>query len=197
VKILKFEKGVGKVEAKHIQYDGDQIGFWADTEGAEPTFLHRVRLPTGKAVDVDFNSGATLKSVLPTTLVVQVKRCKAIYDKPSGERVDCDQVVEPRSFATHLVNYRDSEGLHQIAVPDPGILDQRCDYHLKSSLEPPKDPRLLQARLLLNEADRLWDVDSASSIRAYQRLLKDYRDIVIRMQVRNRVEGRARQADDE
>jgi hypothetical protein len=28
------------------------------------------------------------------------------------------------------------------------------------------------------------------------RLLKEYRDVVLRLQVRNRVEGRARQADD-
>jgi hypothetical protein len=59
-----------------------------------------------------------------------------------------------------------------------------------------KDPRLLRARLLLDEADFLWDFDAAASIRIYQRLLKDYRDIVILLQVRNRVEGRARQADD-
>jgi hypothetical protein len=158
--------------------------------------VHRVNLPTGKAVDVDFNTGATLKSVLPTKLVVAVKRCKVIYDKSSGNRIDCDQVVEKRTLEVHQVVYRDSQGLHQITIPDPGNFDLLCDHHRKNADEPPKDPRLLQARLLLDEADRLWDVDSASSIRAYQRLLKDYRDIVIRLQVRNRVEGRARQADD-
>jgi hypothetical protein len=196
VKIVKFEKGYGKVEAKRIQYDGDRLGFWEETPGAEPTFVHRVSLPTGKAVEVDFNTGATLKSVLPTKLVVQVNRCRVIYDKPSGDRVGCDQVVEPRTLQVHQVIYRDSQGLHQVTVPDPGNFDQLCDHHQKNPDEPPKDPRLLQARLVLDEADRLWDIDSPSSIRAYQRLLKDYRDIVVRLHVRNRVEGRARQADD-
>lgn len=195
VKIVKFEKGYGRVEAKHVQYDGDRLGFWEETPGAEPTCVHRVKLPDGRAVDVDFNTGATLKAVVPTKLVVEVKRCKPIY-KLSGDRIGCDQVVEKRAFETCQISYRDSEGSHQINVPDPGKLDQLCDQHRENPNEPPKDSRLLQAKILLAEADRLWDIDSAASIRAYQRLLKDYRDIVIRLQVRNRVEGRARQADD-
>ena len=37
------------------------------------------------------------------------------------------------------------------------------------------DPRLIQARILLDAAYRLLSIDSAASIRAYERLLKDYR----------------------
>jgi hypothetical protein len=198
VKIAKFEKGVGKVEAKHVQVEGDRLGFWEETPGAEPTGVHRVNLPTGEGLDVDFNTGATLKTVLPAKVTVDVKRCKPVFDIKSGERIDCFNVVEKRVLDLYQVTYRDAGGLHPVTVPDPDILhfDQVCDYHREYPDEPMKDPRLLRARLLLDEADFLWDFDAAASIRIYQRLLKDYRDIVILLQVRNRVEGRARQGDD-
>lgn len=86
-----------------------------------------------------------------------------------------------------------------VAAVDFVLQDKRINPSLDLS---PKeklgsdDPRMQDAQKLLAEADRLWDIDSAASIRAYQRLLKDYHDIVIQLQVRTRVEGRARQADD-
>jgi len=42
IKIEKFEKGVGKVERAHLHYDGDSIGTWEESAGAEPTSKHRV-----------------------------------------------------------------------------------------------------------------------------------------------------------
>src|SRR6185295_1949873 len=84
VKIEKFEKGVGKVEKAHIHYDGDQIGWWEEPGSPEPVSKHRLATKTGRSIEVDFNMGAQLLTVNPVKLVVDVKRCKPIFDKSTG-----------------------------------------------------------------------------------------------------------------
>jgi len=199
VSIEKVEKGVGKVQAKHIHFDGDRIGWWEEIPGADPTPLHRVTRADGKAVPavvVDFDTGMTLTSVVPVRRPVLLRRCKPIFNAPNGEKVACTVIEEIRQFDQHEISYRDGRDSYRVQVPDPALLHQLCPMHQQNFSEPAKEPRLEEARRLLDEADRSWDVDSARSIKLYQRLLQDYKDIVIRLQVRNKVEGRARQADE-
>ncbi len=196
VRIKKFERGVGLVEASHIHFDGDHIGWWEDAPGTDPVPRHRVTRPGGQAITIDFNTGALLKSVVPARKVVEVKRCKPIYELRTGVKLGCDVVVEQRKMDTYEISYRDSAGEHQVHVPKPDSLNQLCPDHQANPNAAPGESRLLEARSLLDEADRLWPIDSAASIKLYQRLKKDYGDMVIRLQVRNKVEGRARQADD-
>ena len=196
VTIEKFEKGVGTVASKHVHQDGDSIGWWEETSGVGPTPQHPVTLPDGKELTIDFNSGAILETVVPMKQIVEIKRCRPVYDLRSGDQVGCDPIVEQRPFECHEISYEDAEGKHRVDVPELTSLNQLCRMHLANPNVPPGEPRLLEALTLLHEADRLWDIDSAASIKLYQRLQKDYKDVVIRLQVRNKVEGRARQADD-
>jgi len=199
VSIVKFEKGVGKVEAKHDHSEGDRIGWWEETPGQGPTPLHPVPLSDGKTIMVDFDMGATLKAVMPVTKILQIRRCKPIYDKTSGEKIGCEPSLEQEPWECYEISYEDAEGVHQVSDPDARVLasfNQLCPKHLANPQAATGDPRLVEARDLLKEADRLWNTDSAASIKVYQRLLQDYKDVVIRLQVRNRVEGRARQADE-
>jgi hypothetical protein len=194
VRIRKFEKGVGLVDASRIHFEGDRIGWWKEATDAVVS-QHRVKLPGGQSLSVDFNTGATLIAVKPVKREVEVRRCKSIFDL-SGRKLGCDKVVEKRNFDCHEISFRDSEGDHQTDVPDPRLLSQLCPEHQTNPAAPPAEPRLFEARLLLDKADQLWDVDSAASIKLYQRLIREYKDVVIRLQVRNKVESRARQADD-
>jgi hypothetical protein len=177
------------VEIAHLHSEGDFIGRW------DHGFRHAVTLADGTSIEADFNTGAQLDSVLPVSLAVDVQRCKQVFD-PDGTWIGCIRVQEKRTFQTHRITYWDRKGEHQLHFPEPGILNQMCKRHQENPNAVPTDRRLLEARTLLDEADRLWDSDSAASIALYQRLLKEYRDVVLRLQVRNRVEGRARQADD-
>ena len=196
VKIEKFEKGIGKVEKSRIHYDGDQIGWWAETDGAEPVSRHRVPAKGGKAIDVDFDTKATLTSVAPVKLQVDVKKCKAIYDK--GAKTGCEQIVEKRNFDTYLITYKDDEGVKKIHVPSPNILDQLCEEHggrkIVTSLpgsttekkddEPKADPKEVarlkkeeDAAKLFDQAEAALDKNKALALTSYQRLLsKEYAD---------------------
>jgi hypothetical protein len=199
VKIEKFEKGVGKVEAKHDHFEGDQIGWWEETPGRGPTPLHPITLPDGKMITVDFNVGASLKAIMPVTKILQIRRCKPIYDKTSGAKIGCEPILEQEPLQCYEISYEDAEGVHQVNDPSARVLatfDRLCPKHLANPQVPMGDPQLVEAQALLQEADRLWSTDSAASIKIYQRLLQDYKDVVIRLQVRNKVEGRARQADE-
>jgi hypothetical protein len=199
VSILKFENGLGRVEAKHDHSEGDRIGWWEETPGQGPTPLHPVPLADGKTIMVDFNVGATLKAAMPVTKILQVRRCKPIYDKTSGEKIGCEPILKELPLEGYEISYEDADGVHQVSDPDATVLagmNELCPKHLAHPQVPAGDPRLVEAQLLLREADRLWSTDSAASIKVYQRLLQDYKDVVIRLQVRNKVEGRARQADE-
>jgi hypothetical protein len=193
VKIEKFEKGVGKVEKAHIHYDGDQIGWWEETAGADPISKHRVAGKGGRAIEVDFDTKATLVSVAPVKLQVDVKRCKAIYDK--GAKTGCEQIVEKRNFDTNLITYKDDEGLKKIHVPSPNIIDQLCDEHggrrIVTSLpgaekkddEPKVDPKEVarmkkedDAAKLFDQAEAALEKNKSLAMTSYQRLLKDFAD---------------------
>jgi len=199
VKIEKFEKGVGKVEKAHIHYDGDVIGTWEESQGAEPTSKHRVASKTGKSIEVDFNTGATLITVNPVKIVVDTKRCKPIYDKSTGNKTGCDQVIEKRNFDTAQVTYKDDEGMKKIYVPSPASLDQLCDEHggrkMVTKLDPgpgpektPEDPnkpdpkelakqkKEADAEKLYEEADKAMDKNRSLALQYYQRLMKDFAD---------------------
>jgi hypothetical protein len=55
--IEKFDKQHGKVEVKHIHKVGEKIGEW------DGKTVHRISLPGGKSIEVDFASGAMLKGI--------------------------------------------------------------------------------------------------------------------------------------
>jgi hypothetical protein len=196
VKIEKFEKGHGKVEKAHMQYDGDQIGTWEETQGGEPTSRHRVTVRGGKSIEVDFNTGTTLISVTRVSLPVEAKRCKTIFDKATGNKIGCDQVVDKRTFETGLVTYKDDEGVKKVYVPSPSSLDQLCEEHggrkiivaqpteKKESDEPKVDPKEaakqkkeLDAEKLFEEAEKALDKNKTLALQYYQRLMgPDFKD---------------------
>jgi len=197
VKIEKFEKGIGKVEKAHIHYDGDQIGWWEETAGADPTSKHRVATKGGKAIEVDFDTKATLVSVAPVKLQVDVKKCKAIY--AGGAKTGCEQIVEKRNFDTNLITYKDDEGLKKIHVPSPNILDQLCEEHggrkivtqlpssgsgdKKEDDTPKVDPKEAAKMKKETDAEKLFEAAEAAleknksvAMTSYQRLLKEFAD---------------------
>ncbi len=199
VKIEKFEKGVGKVEKAHIHYDGDVIGTWAESDGAEGVSKHRVATKSGKSIEVDFNTGATLISVNPIKLPVEVKRCKPIYDKSTGNKTGCEQIIEKRTIDTAQIMYKDDEGPHKMYVPAPNSLDQLCDEHggRKILVAPPttggdksapEDPAKMdpkeaakakkeaEAEKLFTEAEKAFDKNKSLAATYYNRLMKDYAD---------------------
>jgi len=196
VKIEKFEKGVGKVEKAHIHYDGDLLGTWEESAGAEPTSKHRVASKTGRSIEVDFNTGATLISVNPVKLVVDVKRCKPIFDKSTGNKTGCEQVIEKRNFDTAQIMYKDDEGQHKIYVPSPNSLDQLCEEHggrksIVTRLDPEKNPedpnkpdpkeaarlkKEMDAEKLYDDAEKAIEKNKPLALGYYQRLLKDFGD---------------------
>jgi len=198
VKIEKFEKGYGKVEKAHIHYDGDQIGFWEESAGAEPVSKHRVATTKGKTIEVDFNIGATLISVNPVKLVVDVKRCKPIFDKSTGVKTGCDQIIEKRNYDTSLIVYKDDEGQKKIYSPNPGDLNQLCEEHggKKTSIvttvpgdkpanpdEPKVDPKEVarmkkeaDAEKLFDDAEKALEKNKSLAASYYQKLLAEYKD---------------------
>lgn len=196
VKIEKFEKGYGKVEKAHIHYDGDQIGFWEESSGAEPTSKHRVATTKGKTIEVDFNMGATLISVNPVKLVVDVKRCKPIFG-PGGVKDRCEQIVEKRNYDTAQIVYKDDEGQKKIYSPNPGDLNQLCEEHGGKKItvtlpketnpdkpdEPKVDPKEVarlkkeaDAEKLYEDAEKALEKNKTLAISYYTKLLNEYKD---------------------
>jgi hypothetical protein len=197
VKIEKFEKGVGKVEKAHIHYDGDVIGTWAESDGAEPVSKHRVASKAGKSIEVDFNTAATLITVNPIKLPVDAKRCKPIFDKATGNKIGCDQIIEKRTIDTAQITFKDDEGMHKIYVPAPNSLDQLCDEHGGRKIivappsgdkpgtpdEPKVDPKEAmkakkeaEAEKLYEEAEKAFDKNRTLALTYYNRLLKEFVD---------------------
>ena len=195
VVISKFEKGIGQVSISHIQHAGEPLGGWAESPGESASFRHQVVFVDGRTLEVDFDCGASLIGVTPITAVVESSRCKVIVDL-SGMWIGCQRIVKKTPMTNHRVTYRDSGGVHEIIVAKPGLENQLCFRHRLDPNEAPRDKRLFNARILLDEADRLWNSDSTASIQTYQRLLKEYGDLVIELQARNRVQRRAAQGED-
>lgn len=196
VKIEKFEKGVGKVEKAHMQFDGDVIGVYDDPQGSEPTAKHRVQVGR-KSVEVDFNTGVTLISVNPVKLVVDVKRCKPIYDKTTGNKTGCEQIIEKRNFDTALITYKDDEGVKKMHQPSPSALDQLCEEHGGKKIivtrpdgpsanpdEPKVDPKVAlmakkeaEAEKLFEQAEAALEKNKSLAKTYYQKLLSsEYKD---------------------
>src|SRR5579862_2941504 len=195
VKIEKFERGVGKVEKAHIHYDGDSLGTWEESAGAEPTSKHRVASKTGKSIEVDFNTGATLISVNPVKIVVDVKRCKPIYDKSTGNKTGCDQIIEKRNFDTAQIIYKDDEGTHKVYVPSPNSLDQLCEDHggrkmivARPDSGTPDDPnkpdpkeaarlkKEMDAEKIYDDAEKALEKNKSLALTYYQKLLREFGD---------------------
>ena len=186
VLIEKFEKGHGKVEKAHMQYDGDLIGSWEETQGAEPTTKHRVNVKGGKSIEVDFNTNTTLISVVKVNLPVEVKRCKPIYAK-DGNKTGCEQVVDKRNFDTSLITYKDDEGVKKVHVPSPASLDQLCEEHggrkitttlpkdtAKDSPDEPKvDPKEALKAKKEAEAEKLFE-EAEKALEKNKQLAKTY-----------------------
>src|ERR1043166_3115429 len=196
VQISKYEKGIGRVVLSRVQLVGEPLGWWAESPKEPPSFRHRVTLSDGGTADVDFDCGATLVEVTPTIRALETQGCKEILDPRDGSWLGCQRIVEKISFGTHEGTYRDSWGSPKTLIPEPVVKDHLCSRHHLDPNEPPRDQRLFEARLLLDEADSLWESDSTASIRTYQRLLKEFGDIVAEFRVRNRVQRRGAQAED-
>lgn len=194
VKIEKFEKGIGKVEKAHMQYDGDVIGVYDDPAGSEPTSKHRVQVGR-KSVEVDFNTGVTLVSVTPVKLVVDVKRCKPIFG-PGGVKTGCEQIIEKRNFDTALITTKDDEGIKKTHQPSPSVLDQLCEEHGGKKIivnrpetkETPDEPKVdpkealkakkeAEAEKLFEEAEKALEKNKSLAKTCYQKLLSaEYKD---------------------
>jgi hypothetical protein len=204
VLIEKYEKGIGKVEKRHIHYAGDQIGWWPEGEGADPVSRHRIALPGGKTAEVDLDTKATLISVEPKKVTLDIKKCKPIYAKDGGKQ-GCETIVEKRVFDTHEIVFKDDEGEKKAYFPNPRDLplgqDQMCEEHGGKKMvtqadlskgpspsatpdAPKEDPKMVAARKKEEEAEKLFNdatkseaaKNKASAIAAYQRLLSAFAD---------------------
>ncbi len=200
VKIEKFEKGYGRIEKARIHYAGEKIGWWADTEGADPVSKHRVTVPGGRSVEVDLNTGATLTSIEPTKVTVDVRKCRAKYK--DGAKIGCDPVIEKVAFTdAYEILYTDDEGDKKILTPNPretarGREDQRCDdctgrkpvvalpKETAPGEAPKEDPAALARQKRETEAEKLWTdglkAETAKNLNLaignYEKLLKQFAD---------------------
>jgi len=196
IAIEKFERGLGKVTAKHVHLEGSRIGWWPEAPEGESVSFHAVRMPGGKTEKVDFNTGMTLKSVHPVKKAVTVKRCKPIFGKGDGEKVSCEVFQEQRMFACYEILYGPGAEARRMNVPEPTSLNQLCPLHEWNPDASVSEERVKEARTLLAQADRLWATNSAAGSKTYRRLLADYKDMVLFLEVRTRVESRARHLDE-
>ncbi len=203
VVIEKFEKALGgKVTTSRIHRDGDRIGWWPESGDPEPTSKHKI-FERGKAYTVDFDTGATLVSVAPKKVTIDIKKCKKIFDPTSGNQTGCDTVVEKRSFDVYEIHVKDDEGDKKFLSPNPRETpngqDQFCEDHGGKKIvttlpgaekkpddapPPPKvDPAVELAKKKEAEAEKLWkDAEKAlaadnkrAAILIYEKLLsKEY-----------------------
>jgi hypothetical protein len=179
VVIEKFEKALGKkVTTSRIHRDGDKIGWWTEGADPEPVSKHKV-FEGGKAYTVDFDTGATLVSVNPKKVTVEIKKCKPKYDASTGNKEGCDTIGEKRTFDVYEIHVKDEEGDKKFLSPNPRETpngqDQFCEDHggkkivaalpgdaPKKPDEPaaapaPKvDPAAEAAKKKEAEAERLW-----------------------------------------
>lgn len=127
IMIEKFEKDAGKVTIHRIHEEGDRIGTWAEPAGTTPTSVHRISVPPGRSLPVDWNTGATLVTVQPLKVTVNVEKCTT-KNSPQG-KLGCALIVTPREVTTTLIVYTDADGRHELyspALPDP---NERCPIH--------------------------------------------------------------------
>jgi hypothetical protein len=200
VTIEKYEKGRGKVEKRRIHYAGDKIGWWAETEGAEPTSLHLVS-EGGRSFKVDFNTGMDLVSIEPAKVTVDIKKCKPEFDKTTGNKIGCKEVIEKRGFDVYEIVYKDEDGTHKVHSPNPRDSargqDELCEDHGGKKIiavlpgpkpdrpdEPKVDPAVVKAQKREADADKIYKdaekaeaaKNKAQAIALYEKLLTEFAD---------------------
>lgn len=196
IEILKFDRQHGRVKIAHIHYAGDRIGWWKNNpqdEKEEPTSIHPIFIG-GKRVEVDFNTGMTLKLVESRKITLEVPRCLKTFEphEPVREKVQIE---------TLEVVYTDEDGkevkfYHPPPEKHPAAQPRTCPEHggarpappgLKETPkkeEPAEDPKLAAARKLEVEAEKLFQEaekaeqrnDRSGAISRYERLLKEFKD---------------------
>jgi hypothetical protein len=193
VTIEKFEKGVGKVQIRHIHDEGDVLGFWEEAPGAGPTSIHKISVPPGRVLQVDWNTGATLMKVQPTKVTVDVEKCRPKISAQGNE--GCDRIVEKRTVTTNLIVYKDADGEHKMYSPALPDTNERCEQHggrpkpaprVKDPANPdapavdPKEAARLkkeaEAQALYEKADEALEKQNFPLAKSYyEKLLKDFK----------------------
>lgn len=121
--IEKFDKEHGKVDIRHIHAEGDKIGFW------DNSFKHRIAVKGGSQIEVDFETGATLKTIRAKEIVHKYKQCNPKFE--GGARSGCDIVTKEIKQTLNEIVIIDDEG-GKILVYHPEkrtYADQLCPEH--------------------------------------------------------------------
>ncbi|MFN3483932.1 MAG: hypothetical protein ACK44W_00350 [Planctomycetota bacterium] len=108
VKIEKHDRELGPVEIRQFQRPGEKIGWWPESQGGEPTSVHTIS-KGGRAHKIDFNTGMTLVSIKPTTVTLEITKCKKQIT-PQGT-AQCQFVKEKRIF----------HDIHELIVSEGGV----------------------------------------------------------------------------
>lgn len=143
VKIEKHDRELGPVEIRQFQRPGEKIGWWPEGRGGEPTSKHAVS-KGGRAHTIDFDTGMTLVSIKPTTVTLEITKCrKQITAQGAGQ---CQFVKEKRVFHDIHEIVVSEGGMEQtILIPNPKdsprARDEFCEIHggSKSAASPPTD----------------------------------------------------------
>jgi hypothetical protein len=201
IEIEKFDRDHGKQKISHIHYAGDKIGWWKQNpqaENEEPVSVHPVTAGT-KRLDVDFNTGMTLKSVEPKKVTVEVTKCTRKYDPATSGEIPHEPVVEKVQVEVIEVLYTDEDGkdqafYHPRPENHPLAVSRACSEHGGRKVEvvpkdapkkddlPKEDPKVAAAKKAEADAEKLFleaekaeaAKDKASALAKYQKLLKDF-----------------------
>ncbi|HXG62188.1 MAG TPA: fibronectin type III domain-containing protein [Planctomycetota bacterium] len=131
VKIEKHDRELGPVEIRQFQRPGEKIGWWPEGQGGEPTSMHPISRG-GRAHTVDFNTGMTLVSIKPTTVTLEITKCKKqITAQGAGQ---CQFVKEKRVFHDIYEIVVSEGGAEQtLLIPNPKdsprARDEFCEIH--------------------------------------------------------------------
>jgi len=136
-----------------------------------------------------------LISIDPAVVELRFYRCFPRYDS-GRRRAACHIFWDDVEVQTNRVLYLDEQGIERLVHDpdpwsDPRVAAGLCETHL----EQPVRVREAHARRLLWAADDLWSIDCDTSIRLYQRLVKDYPEFLLSLGARMRATKRAEQID--
>ncbi len=195
ITIEKFEKGVGKVVIKRIQDEGDLIGTWEDPAGGAATSVHKISVPPGRVLEVDWNTGATLVKVQPLKMSVEVEKCQAQIGAMGN--MGCKQITEKRQVSTNLIVYTDADGKHELYSPALPDKNEKCPDHggrprAAATTAAPADPdapppvsakelarqkKEKDAETLFLKADEALEKQNYPLAKSYyEKLLKDFKE---------------------
>ena len=200
VTITKMDPKFGRVEWKKIQQEGDRLG-WTE-RGDTVTSVHRVVTAGGKAVLVDFNSGARLRRVVAGKIVVyQSRHC------PFMERamVKCPGPrIENSSYKVDEAVYTTASNTILTYSKPAGVgprKDTLCPLHGGKDGPPPWTPEEIkkalgeEAERILGQAEGGWNSRNPKvrlrSRDLYRQLLKEYPTERVVIQYRDRIKERA------